>query len=58
MRQINLIEGYVFDSENKDNKISGVVTADGTLVLSRYYYKIRTDISYTVKYVTEGRKNS
>lgn len=48
-------EGYVFDNENKDNKISGVVAPDGTLVLSRYY-KIRTDISYTVKYETmEGK---
>ena len=31
------IEGYVFDSENSNNVVSGTIAADGSLVLKLYY---------------------
>ncbi len=41
--------GYTFDTDNADNKLSGIVAGDGSLVL-KLYYNIN---SHTVKYAFE-----
>ena len=55
------ISGYVFDSDNENNVISGTIAADGSLVL-KFYYKVDANNNgtpddeeqYTVTFDTRG----